>query len=458
MATGVGTRTGEDLLAARTSLSHVLRHLFRATAGLALALVAARLVVDLIGPDATAGRSRLLWEVPIQVIAAGIALTITSAIPIATDLRRVQAKVARNEKELARRSVSQRFLHDVQHAFEMAEDEDELFEIAAVALGRVAHDEVGGTEILVADSSAAHVSSLVVADVGSAPGCGVATPGSCPAVRRGQTLRFEDPSGLTACPRLRERDLPGGMGATCVPVTVLGTPSAVMHATYSFIENEVEYEKKVDSLEGVAVQLGTRLGMLRAMSQSQLQADTDPLTGLLNRRAMENQVRELRAGGQDFAVAMLDLDHFKRLNDTYGHDTGDRALRLFTRVLTQTMRDNDIVCRHGGEEFVVVLPGATVASAAPVLHRLRASLADAVAGSQVPSFTVSIGLCDSSWSDDLQQVLSSADQALMEAKSQGRDRIVIDDPMSLPSTDSDMDVLGELDDVFFAASRLSQES
>jgi len=168
--------------------------------------------------------------------------------------------------------------------------------------------------------------------------------------------------------------------------------------------------------------------MLRAMSQSRLQADTDPLTGLLNRRAMENRVRELRGEGRGFALAMLDLDRFKVLNDTFGHDTGDRALRLFARVLSQVVRDGDLVCRHGGEEFVVVLPGSDVVSAAPVFHRLREQLAEAVGGSQVPSFTVSVGLCDSSWSEDLAELLMSADRALMSAKEEGRDRLVIDDP------------------------------
>ena len=166
--------------------------------------------------------------------------------------------------------------------------------------------------------------------------------------------------------------------------------------------------------------------MLRAMAQSQLQADTDPLTGLLNRRAMENEVRQLQTEGTPFALAMADLDHFKQLNDTYGHDTGDRALRLFARVMSNTVRDSDIVSRHGGEEFVLVLPGADVSSAAPVLHRLRASLSESIGAAQVPAFTVSIGLVDSTWGGDLRSLLRSADRALGEAKQQGRDRVIID--------------------------------
>ena len=129
----------------------------------------------------------------------------TSAIPIASDLRRVKKAVSRNERQLEQSWTGQRFLRDIQIAFEMADSEDELFEITSVALGELAHDDIGGAEILVADSSGSHVTAAVVATVGSAPGCGVATPGSCPAVRRGQTLEFKDPGGLASCPSTRSR-------------------------------------------------------------------------------------------------------------------------------------------------------------------------------------------------------------------------------------------------------------
>jgi diguanylate cyclase (GGDEF)-like protein len=185
---------------------------------------------------------------------------------------------------------------------------------------------------------------------------------------------------------------------------------------------------EVAALEGIAVRSGTRLGLLRAMSQSQLQADTDPLTGLLNRRAMENCIREMRTEQSLFAVVMADLDHIKELNDTYGHDTGDRALRIFARVLRSAVRDADIVARYGGEEFTIVLPGADVVRAAPVLHRLQERLIDALADARVPPFTVSLGLVDSTSADDLSELLTLADQALMQAKADGRDRIVIWDP------------------------------
>ena len=408
-------------------------HLVRTFGGLTLAYVIAHVAVRFFTGDPVTTTTFAL-EMPVFLLAALIGLVFTTAAPITQHIAEIHSQIATSDAEREREAVAQQYLRDVNEAFEMVETELDLFDIAGVALGELAHDDLGGSEILVADSSGAHVSQSVVGSVGCAPGCGVSSPGACPAVRRGQTLRFADPNALAACPQLRRRGLPDGTGATCVPVTVLGTPSAVLHSTYSYIEDDHEYEKLVTSFEGVALRFGARLGLLRAMAKSQLQADTDPLTGLLNRRAMENRVRELQAEGRRCAIAMLDLDQFKRLNDTFGHDTGDRALRTFSRVLVETMSEDDTIARYGGEEFVVVVADADVATAAPLFHLLRDRLAAEIGAAQIPPFTVSIGLCDSTWSDDLQKLVKSADRALMRAKHQGRDQLVIDNP-------ADQDVL-----------------
>ncbi len=394
-----------------------------------LGLLAAYLIVRL-GSILVVGEGHVDWqrvgiEATGHIVLATVILVVFSAIPIRRELLGIRDIVADNENELRRRNRNQRFLRDVHNSFEMAEYEGELFDVAGLALEG---SGAGRAEILVADASNAHVERVAVANGRSAPACGVTTPKSCPAVRQGHTLKFGDPNALSACPRLRERGLPPEAVAACVPINVLGSPSAVLHAVLDDSSDSVDLAEGVRSLEGVAIRFGHRLGMIRAMSQSRHQADTDPLTGLLNRRAMENRVRELRSDHVPFALAMADLDQFKTLNDTYGHDTGDRALRLFSRVMTNALRDNDIICRHGGEEFVIVLPTADVVSAAPVLHRLRERLVDALLGAQLPAFTVSIGLVDSTWADDLPDLLQGADRALMVAKAEGRDRLIIDDP------------------------------
>ena len=164
------------------------------------------------------------------------------------------------------------------------------------------------------------------------------------------------------------------------------------------------------------------------MAETQLQAATDSLTGLLNRRSLENKVRVLRASRTPVVVAMADLDHFKVLNDKYGHETGDRALRLFAQVLRTSLRENDLVARYGGEEFALVLPSFSAEDARIALERVRATLKDAIANAGLPRFTASFGIIEAAEEDeDLAQLLSHADIALFDAKHQGRDRVVVHD-------------------------------
>jgi diguanylate cyclase (GGDEF)-like protein len=419
--------TGLAMLSHGAGMGNIVRRVVRSLAGLALAYAATRWIGAAMFDGTPDGPRRLVAELPIFVVGAAFSVVVVSAVPIRRDLIRIRRTIASNDADLRSRHASQRFLRDVHNAFEMAEYEPELFELAGDAL---AEATPGRSEILVADASHAHLTRVALATGREAPACGVQTPRHCPAVRRGHTLTFADPSGLSACPRLRERQLDEGTVAACVPINVLGVPAAVLHSTYdtaTMTEVAVDVAAGVRALEGVAFRFGTRLGVIRAIMQMQLQADTDPLTGLLNRRAMENRVRSLRGDGIGFAVAMADLDHFKDLNDTYGHDTGDRALRLFARTMATTVRDADIVCRHGGEEFVIVLPGTTVVTAAPILHRIREQLAQALTTAELPQFTVSIGLTDSAWSTELPELLTRADLALRTAKADGRDQVVIAD-------------------------------
>src|SRR5205085_4273935 len=99
---------------------------------------------------------------------------------------------------------------------------------------------------------------------------------------------------------------------------------------------------EIRNLETTSRRASERIAMLRAFDKSETQARSDPLTGLWNRRSLENQVRDLQREGSSYAVAYGDLDHFKILNDTHGHEAGDQALRLFSRVLRDAIRPGDI--------------------------------------------------------------------------------------------------------------------
>lgn len=324
-------------------------------------------------------------------------------------------------RPLRRAGAAESFRRRFQDALEMADTEDEALDAVRRSLD-VACPGVSA-ELLLADSSQAHLHRAVVAGPDpSGPGCQVDAPSSCSAVRRGRPTVFASSEDLGACPKLRGR-AGGACSAVCTPVSVLGRTIGVLHATGP--DGSPPAGSRHDALVAAGAQVGSRLGVIRAMTQSQLQASTDPLTGLLNRRSLEDRVRDLKRTRVPFTVGMADLDHFKRLNDTHGHETGDRALRLFAATLSDAVRVQDIVARHGGEEFVVIFPRCSTAEAGAVIERVRAALGDALGDGGAPEFTFSAGLAEAAPDEDFHDALRAADEALMSAKRAGRDRTLI---------------------------------
>jgi diguanylate cyclase (GGDEF)-like protein len=162
-------------------------------------------------------------------------------------------------------------------------------------------------------------------------------------------------------------------------------------------------------------------------------ATHDPLTGLFNRRHMEDALKReearARRGDEPIGIIMLDIDHFKHLNDVHGHDAGDQVLRAFAESVRRQIREEDIACRYGGEEFTVIMPGASIPIAAARAELLRAGLARLeidYQGRPLGQITVSAGVA--AFPKDgptTMAVLQSADQALLHAKSEGRNRVVL---------------------------------
>jgi two-component system, cell cycle response regulator len=161
-------------------------------------------------------------------------------------------------------------------------------------------------------------------------------------------------------------------------------------------------------------------------------AITDALTGLHNRRYMETHiaglVEQALSRGQPLAVLVLDIDHFKLVNDTHGHDAGDEVLREFALRVRKAIRGIDLACRYGGEEFVVVMPETDLAAATAVAERLRRRIASEPfpiqRGAQGIDVTISIGIAVLGGNDDAASVIKRADQALYRAKRNGRNRVV----------------------------------
>jgi diguanylate cyclase (GGDEF)-like protein len=191
----------------------------------------------------------------------------------------------------------------------------------------------------------------------------------------------------------------------------------------------IEQRRKDEAARQALVQRELRIELARMSNQWARQALQDPLTGLANRRGLERWLDEhwpRAERGEDLALLLLDLDHFKLVNDRFGHDTGDRVLCEVAGLLQSQARGSDLAVRYGGEEFLLAMAGTDPDAAHAAAHRLRA----AVASQDWPSLadglgvTVSIGVADASEVLNPAGLLTMADRRLYAAKYGGRDRVV----------------------------------
>lgn len=168
--------------------------------------------------------------------------------------------------------------------------------------------------------------------------------------------------------------------------------------------------------------------LVQALAHIKTQADRDELTGLLNRRCMRDMithhVKLQSRSGEGCSLALIDLDHFKRINDTHGHGVGDDVLRMFSQEMRKVLRETDLVARWGGEEFLVLLTGTRVDQALTAMERVREGLAVAAGPQAAPELRIkfSAGVAELMPMESMDKAIERADEALYRAKALGRDR------------------------------------
>jgi PAS domain S-box-containing protein len=209
------------------------------------------------------------------------------------------------EQELAQQAQRDSFANKLVEALEMADEESSAYRVVERAMEEVS--TALPMELLLSDSSRAHLERVASNPTATAPGCPVQSPFSCVAVRRGSPVVFDSSEELNACPKLRDR-VGGACSAACVPVGFMGRALGVLHVTGP--DGQPPEADTVAQLTALAAQAGTRIGTVRAFEKTQLQASTDSLTGLANRRTLQTQLHGLIKGDRDFAFALADLDHF----------------------------------------------------------------------------------------------------------------------------------------------------
>jgi diguanylate cyclase (GGDEF)-like protein len=248
-----------------------------------------------------------------------------------------------------------------------------------------------------------------------------AVPGSCLALRLARTyVRDRGAEPLLQC------DLCGkSAGASmCQPLLVGGEVLGAVLMRKTSTPTQAEGDRLAQSVSRAAPALAN----LRNLALAEARAQTDPLTNLANKRAIQDTIKRLHAHaartGDPLSLIVVDLDHFKRINDTYGHDRGDEALAAAAEALTGTVRASDFVGRMGGEEFVVLLPATNADAATLVAEKLREAIRALRVTDLADGMTASFGVATfPEHAVETDALLRLADRALYLAKKLGRDRV-----------------------------------
>jgi diguanylate cyclase (GGDEF)-like protein len=341
-------------------------------------------------------------------------------VPLSERLAKAHEEVAARASTIEDRLRAHENDARLQHALEIAEDEAAVLRIAEQALQVMS----GGSasQLLLAGNPDGEIDQVItVGEMPKAARCNIRRPGDCPTVRRGQGMVYEDSMALSACPGLGGQ-IESNCAAACTPVIVAGRGAGMVRSLGE--TGDPDLFRMLQSLTTHANRIGTRLAVIRSMAASEMKAATDPLTGLCNRRALDRRLESLFERRIEFALVIADIDHFKKVNDTHGHEVGDRTLKLFANTLRQMVRGEDLVCRFGGEEFVLLLPAFDAVRAAQVMERVRAELPRITQRGGLPIFTVSAGVVDHSHASTGEDLLRVADELLYRAKGEGRDRVL----------------------------------
>jgi len=216
----------------------------------------------------------------------------------------------------------------------------------------------------------------------------------------------------------------------CIPILAQGEALGILHFQATD-EAPTLADSELSFKTTFAGQVGLSVANIRLREALRTQSIKDPLTGLYNRRYLEEMLdREIRRAvraEQALGLLMLDLDHFKKFNDTYGHDAGDTVLRESGTFLAKSIRAEDIVCRFGGEEFVIILPTANLGAACARAERIRSKLRELTVlhqGQSLGMVTVSVGVAAlPEHGTSPKELLEAADAAFYRAKREGRDRV-----------------------------------
>jgi diguanylate cyclase (GGDEF)-like protein len=334
--------------------------------------------------------------------------------------RRAHAEVERANGELQQHIAGLRLLVEFSDLLQLSTAIDEASDLLP-AFGERLFPGINGAVYVTQETGTAELAAFW----GDEPDHAEFHSNDCWAVRRGQVHVSADQKHRLTCRHAVERE---GTALVCIPMTAGGRTVGVVTLECSALALPTAVDLFAKPF---ADQLALGLVTLHLQQSLQSRAVRDSLTGLYNRRHMEEALtqqmdRVVRNSGS-FAIVLVDVDHFKRFNDTFGHTAGDALLNQLGKLMESVFADDDVVCRYGGEEFLVILPDATIDSARSRAEYLRESVRELnvnVGGRSLAGVSISAGIAAAPTHGlSIETLIATADRALYAAKSGGRDRV-----------------------------------
>lgn len=353
------------------------------------------------------------------------------------DAKQHQKSLNRLVNELGLRTMQMTLINEMGDLLQCCSTSEEAYGVVAQSARKIfPHATAGALYVFKASRSALDLSASWGHPCASEP---LFAPDACWALRRGQPNWSEFPGTNVTCAHLKE---PVDAHYLCVPMVAQGDTLGILHLQFDRDHNTTPgtpFESLHDSQQRLAVtvagHVALSLASLRLREKLRDQSIRDPLTGLFNRRFMQESLdRELHRAKRKkrpLAVVFLDLDHFKKFNDTFGHDAGDLVLKEMAEVFRKHFRSDDIICRYGGEEFAVILPESSAKDAMKRASALRAGVKKISLrnrGRVLDTVTISVGIAafpDHGQTTD--ELLHTADKCLYQSKAEGRDRVTVAD-------------------------------
>jgi diguanylate cyclase (GGDEF)-like protein/PAS domain S-box-containing protein len=364
----------------------------------------------------------------------GVTWDVTERWRAEENLRLANEKLTQSLRELERRKEQASILHKMTDLLQACSSSVEAYDIVAQFCSHLFPRYSGALYIFSASrnlvKSVATWKDPRVSDVAF-------EPDDCWALRRGQPYIVDPGQFATPCRHLK--DIQGGHA--CLPLMAQGTGLGILYLQeqQNRQDDGAEVPGECLTLEDrqlaitVAENIAISLSNLYLQETLRIQSIRDPLTGLFNRRYLEEsgerELYRMARGKQPAGLAMIDLDHFKTLNDTFGHEGGDALLRTFGQFLREHLRKEDIACRYGGEEFCILFCESSLDDTVRRAEQLRAEVIHLTVqhrGQHLGAVTMSIGVASyPTHGSILTDLIAAADKALYQAKTDGRNRVVI---------------------------------